>query len=350
MFADWVPPHRATAALIAVLAMAGVVLAACGTGSSRSPEATQSSSGGSAQPSSPTTTPFQAGSSTIVPITTPTTLHSQTSQSAPSGVQYGPGPQSTYTIQAQLPAGSCHYRYEGNDPLPDPGCTPGALNPQVTQATLYSTICRSGYASSIRPPESVTEPEKQGSASAYGYTGSFSTGEYDHLVPLELGGDPNDPANLWIEPNDNPNATSTSNAKDILENRLNNLVCSGQLPLATAQEAIASNWVTAYRTYVGTPPTYSSPSSPTTSSGVPPPAGGGYCTASAAPANDGYSGDYYVTVESNQPNQKATANDAGDSWSQNTDSSGYARILLYHTSPGEQISVTVGTASCSTTA
>ena len=118
-----------------------------------------------------------------------------------------------------------------------------AHNPRATQSTIASTICTSGYASSIRPPESVTETEKQASASAYGYTGALSTAEYDHLVPLQLGGDPNDPANLWVEPNDNPNATSTTNSKDLLEDRLNNLVCSGQLGLATAQEAIASNWV-----------------------------------------------------------------------------------------------------------
>ena len=211
--------------------------------------------------------------------------------------------------------------------------------------TIASTICRSGYTSSIRPPESVTEPEKQASAEAYSYTGAFSTAEYDHLVPLELGGDPNDPANLWVEPNDNPNTTSTTNSKDALENRLNNLVCSGQLRLATAQEAIASNWVAAYREYVGTQPS----SSPTTSA-APPPTGVASCTASASPANDGYSGDYYVSVESNQPNQKATARDAGDNWSDYTDSSGFVRILLYHVSPGEQINVSVGAASCSTTA
>jgi len=266
-------------------------------------------------------------------------------KTAPSGLQYGPGPQGTYTIEPQPPAGSCHYTYEGSDPLPDLHCTPGALNPLVTQSTIASTICTSGYTSSIRPPESVTEPEKQASASAYSYTGAFSTAEYDHLVPLELGGDPNDPANLWVEPNDNPNATSTTNSKDVLEDRLNNLVCSGQLSLATAQESIASNWVTAYQKYVGT-----QPSSTSTTSAAPLPTGGASCTASASPANDGYSGDYYVSVNSNQPNQKATASDAGDSWSDYTDSSGYVRILLYYGSPGEQINVSVGAASCSTTA
>jgi hypothetical protein len=168
-----------------------------------------------------------------------------------AAIKVGPGPMATYTVQPQPAPGSCHYSYVGADPLPDPNCTPGAINPQVTQANIDSTICRSGYTSTIRPPESITEPEKAASAVAYGYTGSFHTAEYDHLIPLELGGDPNDPANLWVEPNDRPNAASTYNSKDALEARLNALVCSGQLPLATARQAIAMNWVSAYQQYVG---------------------------------------------------------------------------------------------------
>jgi hypothetical protein len=37
-------------------------------------------------------------------------------------------------------------------PLPDPACTPGALNPDVTQASIGSTICVSGWTATIRPP------------------------------------------------------------------------------------------------------------------------------------------------------------------------------------------------------
>ena len=166
-----------------------------------------------------------------------------------TGIQIGPGPQATYTVQPQPAPGSCHYTYVGSYPLPDPNCTPGAISPRVTQTTIGSTICVSGYTTSIRPPSSITGAEKIGSAAAYSYTGSFSVAEYDHLIPLELGGDPNDPANLWVEPNDNPSATSVNNTKDALENKLNDLVCSGQLSLAAAQQAIASNWVTAYQQY-----------------------------------------------------------------------------------------------------
>ncbi len=77
---------------------------------------------------------------------------------------------------------------------------------------------------------------------------------------------------------------------------------------------------------------------------------GASCHATASPANDGYSGDYDVYVDSNQPDQKATASDAGDTYSYYTNSSGHAVIDLWDTSAGETITVTVGGATCSTSA
>lgn len=197
----------------------------------------------------PTTAPV-----TLVPTTSGPATANPTSTSPPSTappILIGPGPETTYVVQSQPAPGTCHYRYIGSDPLPDPTCTPGARNPRVDQSDIGTTICTAGYADSIRPPDSVTQKEKVASAAAYGYTGPLQTAEYDHLIPLELGGDPNDPSNLWVEPNDNPNATSTSNTKDTLENKLNDLVCSGTITLAQAQQAIATNWVTALQTYGG---------------------------------------------------------------------------------------------------
>jgi hypothetical protein len=167
----------------------------------------------------------------------------------PSGIEIGPGPQLTYTVQPQPPPGSCHYAYSNGFPLPDRHCTPGAISPAVTQADIASTVCTSGYTAKIRPPIGVTAIEKRGSAAAYSYTGSLTTAEYDHLIPLELGGDPNDAANLWVEPNDRSGATTTYNSKDSLENTLNHLVCSRQMTLAVAQHAIATDWVAAYQRY-----------------------------------------------------------------------------------------------------
>lgn len=40
-------------------------------------------------------------------------------------IAVGAGPQKTYTVQQQQPpVGSCHYRYEGGEPLPDSGLDP----------------------------------------------------------------------------------------------------------------------------------------------------------------------------------------------------------------------------------
>jgi hypothetical protein len=125
--------------------------------------------------------------------------------------------------------------------LPDPRCTPGAISAAVTQADLTTTICRRGYTATVRPPESITEPEKEASLAAYGDTGPPHDYEYDHLVPLELGGAPNDPRNLWPQPGPSPNP------KDRLEDELARLVCRSDVSLTFAQSLIANDWVAAGR-------------------------------------------------------------------------------------------------------
>jgi hypothetical protein len=141
---------------------------------------------------------------------------------------------------APMPApGTCHLGQQNGQPLPDPHCTPGATNPQVTQATIGDTICRSGWTKTVRPPVSVTNKMKAESARSYSLPTS-EKGEYDHLVSLELGGAPDDPRNLWVEPGGIPNP------KDAVENKLAEAICSGLIPLATAQAAIATNWTTAF--------------------------------------------------------------------------------------------------------
>ncbi len=166
---------------------------------------------------------------------------------SPSGLAYSSA--SAHTIQAQRPAGSCHAIGAGLYSRPDPRCTPGAVNPAVLQTTIGSTICRDDWTATVRPPESVTEPEKLASMRAYGLTGSASLYEYDHDVPLELGGAVNDPRNLWPEPDYSTPAGYYLNPKDHLEYALRRLVCDGEMPLAQAQRLIAANWVAAYRRF-----------------------------------------------------------------------------------------------------
>ncbi|MGH2869622.1 MAG: hypothetical protein ACRDNK_18905, partial [Solirubrobacteraceae bacterium] len=151
---------------------------------------------------------------------------------------------SAHVVQRQPAAGSCHARGRGLYSLPDAACTPGAIDPAVTQGNLARTICRSGYSATVRPSESVTEPEKRGSLAAYGDRRPLHDYEYDHLVSLELGGAANDARNLWPEPG------SVPNPKDSLENRLHRRVCDGQMTLAAAQLAIARDWVAAYHRFL----------------------------------------------------------------------------------------------------
>jgi hypothetical protein len=112
----------------------------------------------------------------------------------------------------------------------DPVRTPGVLNPDVTQATIAATICRRGWTRTIRPPVEYTNALKEKQMRAYGEPGRISAYQEDHLISLELGGDPTDPRNLWPEPY--PRAA----AVDRIENQLNAEVCNGSLSLRDAQE------------------------------------------------------------------------------------------------------------------
>ncbi|MEV5880518.1 hypothetical protein AB0L75_41350 [Streptomyces sp. NPDC052101] len=163
-------------------------------------------------------------------------------------IPVGAGPQTTYTVQQQPPAGSCRYRYEKGEPLPDPKCTPGAISPAVTQANLATTICRKGgYTKNIRPPEAITSKEKQANAASYGYKGSFKDAEYDHLLSLTDGGDPNDARNLWVQPPDpgHKPGSGVNNLKDPVETKVHTAICSGKVTLTAAQNALVTDWTTA---------------------------------------------------------------------------------------------------------
>jgi hypothetical protein len=77
--------------------------------------------------------------------------------------------------------------------------------------------------------------------------------EIDHLIPLGIGG-ADDDRNLWPEPRRSVEPVYNAEAKDRLEWRLHDMVCSGQLGLAEAQKAIVDDWTEAYKRYVGVAP------------------------------------------------------------------------------------------------
>jgi hypothetical protein len=113
----------------------------------------------------------------------------------------------------------------------------------VTQENITTTICVRGYTKTVRPPATYTHDLKVRQIAEYGYADtSLASYEEDHLIPLELGGHPSDPKNLWPQPRagDYP-----AGKKDLVENALHAKVCAGVMTLAAAQTAIATNWATA---------------------------------------------------------------------------------------------------------
>jgi hypothetical protein len=225
--------------------------------------------------------------------------------------------------------------------MPNQALTPGAIQSSDTAA-----ICTPGWAAAHRNVSYATEDDvaqEYGLSSHYGY-------EIDHLIPLELGGS-NSTANLWPELYGSPYGATQ---KDGLEDYLHDQVCHHGLPLATAQQEIAANWYEAWVSAGRPTPQdfgYSSPGSNAAPSQAPAPAqpaAGAWCSASAVYSSS--YGDYDVYVHSNQPGQTVTASGGGYAKSWHTGSSGYADVYLRGPNAGSQINVTVGAASCSTTA
>jgi hypothetical protein len=141
-------------------------------------------------------------------------------------------------VASTVPA---HCAAQGSNP--DQKCTPGQLNQNVTQSNIQKTICVTGYTATIRPPVSYTNPLKSELMRSYGLTGASSAYELDHLISLELGGNPTSPSNLW------PEAylpTPGAHEKDKVENYLHKQVCDGKMTLAAAQKQITSGWVSVW--------------------------------------------------------------------------------------------------------
>jgi len=133
----------------------------------------------------------------------------------------------------------------------DKKVTPGAINKDVTQANIATTVCKVGWTKTIRPTVTYTNKLKDTQlATTYkSYVAIWgskpSAYEEDHLISLQLGGHPSDPKNLWPE----PYAGIGARKKDVTETALKRLVCDGTMKLVDAQKAIL-DWPTAYKKYV----------------------------------------------------------------------------------------------------
>jgi hypothetical protein len=184
----------------------------------------------------------------VSPLATPVA----TSTTAIEAVRPVPVATPVGAIVPQAPGAQCAY----NGPLPDVVCSPGLADPQMTKALVCTT-----RTSSRRPPANVTNPLKRQGMALYGLGGYDPADfEWDHIVSLELGGDPMavNVGGFW---RDTPGALKNgfpqprnritpgnrwgAEDKDWLENRLHQEVCNDTTTLAQAQHELATDWVAA---------------------------------------------------------------------------------------------------------
>jgi hypothetical protein len=135
------------------------------------------------------------------------------------------------------------------DIYPDLSITPGVAAADVTQDNIKTTICVSGFTSPPRRrPSSYTDTLKVKGFDEYGLS-DRKKGDYeeDHLISLELGGDPKDPKNLCPEPYNPSIPDGGARYKDKVEKYLNRQICQGKMTLAEAQKAIVADWYQVYK-------------------------------------------------------------------------------------------------------
>ena len=174
------------------------------------------------------------------------------------------------------------------DIYPDPAMTPGAANPHVTQQNIGDTICNRDWSTKlIRPPAQYTSKLKRKQLREYGdtlhqaraqlinpntgkvdttrcvpHSDSMACYEEDHLIPLEDGGNPTDPRNLWPEPYNTTVGGTIMGAhqKDVVEAFVHDEICNGipyskknsyipattSITLRRGQEILAGDWYACY--------------------------------------------------------------------------------------------------------
>lgn len=110
----------------------------------------------------------------------------------------------------------------------------GATDPDVSDANAATTICAS--------KSTTAGPSKKARAKLFARykIATSRRGRYivDLVVPSSLGGTLS-PRNLW------PQRRTDAGSKDAVEELLHSFVCTGQVDLATAQQAIANDWTAA---------------------------------------------------------------------------------------------------------
>jgi hypothetical protein len=124
--------------------------------------------------------------------------------------------------------------------MPNPKLTPGD-----TIAVTKDDVCGTRHRPLVDP---IPIRVKSQVFARYGIsTAGPSSYNIDHLIPMKLGGS-NSIKNLWPQP---LSGEWNYVLKNKLEKQLLKKVCRGELELSKAQQEIATDWVSAYKKYIG---------------------------------------------------------------------------------------------------
>jgi hypothetical protein len=143
------------------------------------------------------------------------------------------------------PTGVCKPIMKNGLPLPDPSCSPGAVNPTLTVAVLtaqgFTTDCLRDKATSASKKEITYKWYKL--AKPAHNSGQGMVCELDHIISLEIGG-ADTLENIW--PQCGPSRAALNSRffkqKDAVENFLADEVAANRMALADVQRGIAEDW------------------------------------------------------------------------------------------------------------
>jgi hypothetical protein len=186
-------------------------------------------------PTDPGLPPFSSSTPTAPPVGTWANVPAEPTGQPDVTFEYVPYAPDRRITGTQLPA--CKFRGQ----LPDPACTPGAVGVRTGDpAADQAQVCNAGFADRHRPIG--TAKFKLAAMKAYNVpTADIRVVEYDHLIPLSLGG-ANDVRNLWPQRSDLP-GQGFRNSKDDLELNMWRAVCVRHtISLPDAQLAFARQW------------------------------------------------------------------------------------------------------------
>ena len=143
------------------------------------------------------------------------------------------------------PTAGCTVKMSRGHPIPDPSCSPGAVNPTLTLKLLKTK----GFTTKCVRNMATTPAQKAQTYAWYNIPrpqnnqGNSMTCELDHIVSLQLGGaDTLD--NLWPQcgPNGVPLPKRHFKLKDDVENFIARQIKAGAMDMKDAQRRIAEDW------------------------------------------------------------------------------------------------------------